>query len=153
MEVNGLLLRLLLLLCCSDYVWFLNCTVAGIYNQSYPGTSQALKVGEMQPGCCWLSCSTNHCPDSSLTLAGLAGHQHKCQHRGLGFSYCACSPCAVPTCSLVLSRSLHTALCSFHACMHACRQFSARSMCCPPSCPHVRHGCAEAGVQLQGDLC
>jgi hypothetical protein len=32
-------------LCCSDYTYFLNVTVAGVYNQTYPGTGQAFKVG------------------------------------------------------------------------------------------------------------
>ena len=38
---------------CSDYLYFLNVTVAGIYNTSYPGTSQAFKVGAdiMRPPC------------------------------------------------------------------------------------------------------
>lgn len=33
------------LVSCSDYTYFLNVTVAGVYNQSYPGTCQAFKVG------------------------------------------------------------------------------------------------------------
>lgn len=39
-------------LCCSDYTYFLNVTVAGVYNQTYPGTGQAFKVGPPagQPG-------------------------------------------------------------------------------------------------------
>lgn len=29
---------------CSDYMFFLNTTIAGVYNSSYPGTAQAFKV-------------------------------------------------------------------------------------------------------------
>jgi hypothetical protein len=29
---------------CSDYIYLLNVTVAGIYNTGYPGTAMALKV-------------------------------------------------------------------------------------------------------------
>jgi hypothetical protein len=42
------------LVCCSDYVYFLNVTVAGVYNQNYPGTGQAFKVRSLHCEGCWV---------------------------------------------------------------------------------------------------
>lgn len=42
------------LVCYSDYVYFLNVTVAGVYNQNYPGTGQAFKVRSLHCEGCWV---------------------------------------------------------------------------------------------------
>jgi hypothetical protein len=67
---------------CSQYMYILNCTIAGIYNQGYPGTNQALKVSV---AACWC---VGGCALQLCIRQGMSDHREPVRCSAF---YCCCS--------------------------------------------------------------